>query len=80
MKYDESIKAYRDKLVVTAYAEETGWARGREEGLSEGLEKGIQQGLSEGKLEVARNMKADGFPTETIVRYTGLAPEVIERL
>ena len=72
MKYDESIKAYRDKLVVTAYAEETGWARGREEGLSEGLEKG--------KLEVARNMKADGFPTETIVRYTGLAPEVIERL
>ena len=80
MKYDESIKVYRDKLVVTAYAEETGWARGREEGLSEGLEKGIQQGLSEGKLEVARNMKADGFPTETIVRYTGLAPEVIERL
>ena len=80
MKYDESIKAYRDKLVVTAYAEETGWARGREEGLSEGLEKGIQQGLSEGKLEVARNMKADGFPTETITRYTGLAPEVIERL
>ena len=61
---------------MTAYAEETGWARGREEGLSEGLEKGI----SEGKLEVARNMKADGFPTETIARYTGLAPEVIERL
>ena len=44
------------------------------------MKQGLEKGLSEGKLEVARNMKADGFPTETIVRYTGLAPEVIERL
>ncbi len=39
MKYDESIKVYRDKLAVTAYAEE----KGRAEGLAEGMEKGQEE-------------------------------------
>ena len=29
---------------------------------------------------MARSMKADGMPVETIARYTGLTPEEIEQL
>ena len=45
MKYDESIKVYRDKLAVTAYAEE----KGRAEGLAEGMEKGWRKVWKKGK-------------------------------
>ena len=32
------------------------------------------------KLETGRTMKADGFSTEQIAKYTGLAPETIAQL
>ena len=60
MKYDESIKVYRDQLAVMEYERLQGEARGR--------------------ANVARSMKADGMPVETIARYTGLTPEEIEQL
>ena len=60
LKYDESIKVYRDQLAVMEYERLQGEARGR--------------------ANVARSMKADGMPVETIARYTGLTPEAIERL
>jgi hypothetical protein len=34
----------------------------------------------EGKLEITRQMKADGEPLEKIIRYTGLSGEEIERI
>ena len=60
LKYDESIKVYRDQLAVMEYERLQGEARGR--------------------ANVARSMKADGMPVETIARYTGLIPEEIEQL
>ena len=60
LKYDESIKVYRDQLAVMEYERLQGEARGR--------------------ANVARSMKADGMPVETIARYTGLTPESIEQL
>lgn len=39
-----------------------------------------EQGRAEGKLEVARNMKALGLDTTTIVKSTGLTAEEIEKL
>ena len=38
------------------------------------------QGEARGRANVARSMKADGMPVETIARYTGLTPEEIEQL
>jgi predicted transposase/invertase (TIGR01784 family) len=38
----------------------------------EGKEEGKKEARMEGKFEVARSMFADGFPTETIRKYTGL--------
>ena len=41
---------------------------------------GMKKAREDGLIEVARNMKADGEPAEKIVRYTGLALDVIEDL
>ena len=54
----------------------SGMRKARDEGRAEGEAKG----RSEEKIDVARNMKADGEPVEKIVRYTGLAVDVIEDL
>ena len=64
MKYDESIKVYRDKLAIMAFERQKGQAEGR----------------AEGKLEVARNLKQMGLATEAIAQATGLTAETIEAL
>ena len=64
MKYDESIKVYRDNLVTMAYD----------------IEKGMEIGRKQANIETARNMKADGLPVDFIVKYTGLTAEEIEAL
>ena len=68
MKYDESIKVYRDNLVTRNYD------------IEEGMEKGVEIGRKQAKSETARNMKADGLPVDFIVKYTGLTAEEIEAL
>jgi hypothetical protein len=45
----------------------------REYGMAEGVEYGAEQT----KLDVARSMLADGMPTETIEKYTGLSEKSI---
>ena len=55
IKYDETIKIYRDYLAVVSFAEATG------------REQGFKEGLEEEKISIARQMKADGLPTEIIM-------------
>lgn len=55
IKYDETIKIYRDYLAVVSFAEATG------------REQGFKEGLEEEKISIARRMKADGLPTEIIM-------------
>ena len=61
-----------------------GLAQGKAEGLAQGKAEGLAQGKAEGlklgKLETARQMKADGMPVETIVKYTGLSAAEIDAL
>ena len=64
IKYDESIKKYRDTLAVMSGQ----WLEGKAEGLREGIAK------------VAKNMKAMGMPYEQIVAVTGLSEETIKSL
>ena len=96
MKYDESIKVYRDKLAIMAFERQKGQAEGREEGRAEGLAEGRAEGLAEGReegraeglaegerrkqLEIARNLKQMGLATEAIAQATGLTAETIEAL
>ncbi len=62
--YDESLRQYRDTLVVM------------EGQYLEGEEKG----RAEGKQEVARIMKDNSVPAEQISLYTGLSIQDIENL
>lgn len=93
--YDDSLKAFRDMNNIMNSAKkkatEEGWKEGMEKGLKEGLKEGLEKGLEEGRkeglkegelqkqLEIARKMQADGLPLATIMKYTGLSAEEIEK-
>lgn len=68
MKYDESIKVYRDNLAVMKCA------------IQEGLEEGLEKGRAEGRIEVALKMKQSNLPIDMIVEMTGLTKDEIEKL
>lgn len=59
--------------------------RGRQEGIAIGERRGRNKGKIEGKLEgklernrtIARKMRQDAFPVETIMKYTDLTEEEI---
>ena len=63
-KYDESLRHYRDTLIVMEGQYLEGEAKGRAEGIR----------------DTARKMKADGLPLDVISKYTGLTAEEIEAL
>ena len=79
-------RVLRQKSKREGYAE--GHAKGLAKGLAEGHAKGLAEGHAEGlaeghaerNVEIARNMKADNLPTETIMKYTGLTAEEISVL
>ena len=84
IKYDESIKKYRDTLAVMSGQWLEGKAEGKAEGLQEGetrgLLKGKAEGLQEGIAKVAKNMKAMKMSDKQIAAATGLSEEVIKSL
>ena len=80
LHYDEALRKYRDTLCVLESAEQRGLKKGRAEGLAEGRAEGLAKGRAEGRLEIARNMKADGMSIELIQKYSGLSPEEIAKL
>ncbi|MEZ4963272.1 MAG: Rpn family recombination-promoting nuclease/putative transposase [Saprospiraceae bacterium] len=70
--YEDSLKYYRDMKNVVDTA--------KEEGLVEGMEKGIEKGMEKKSIEIARQMKAEGFSDEQIARLTGLTSNEIRDL
>ena len=72
LHYDEALRKYRDTLCVLEGAEQRG--------LKRGLAKGREEGRAEERIEIARNMKADGMSIELIQKYSGLSPEKIAKL
>ena len=80
IKYDESIKKYRDTLAVMSGQWLEGKAEGKAEGLQEGETRGLLKGKAEGIQEVAKNMKAMKMSDKQIAAATGLSEEVIKSL
>lgn len=72
MKYDESIKVYRDNLVTELYAVQ--------KGIKQGIEQGIQLGIQQNQENIVRRMKAKGYAVDEIADMTGLSPETINAL
>ena len=84
---DTERRAYEHDMEALRYQRsviQTGWIEGKAEGLKEGMEQGIAKGMEQGgrnkQLEIARGMKADGLPPETVARYTGLSVEDVREL
>ena len=72
MKYDESIKVYRDSLVTMEFAEQ----KGRAEGLAEGMAKG----KAEERRIIAGQLKRMGMSFDAIREVTGLSDSEIDKL
>ena len=64
MKYEASLKVYRDQLVTIEYARQQGFAEGE----------------AEECLSNARGMKAAGIAPDLIAQITGLPLETVEGL
>ena len=79
---------YTNEAMTTKWDREnilyTKWLDGKEEGLAEGRAEGREEGREEGRAEekrdTARNLKALGVDTETIMKATGLSKEEVEAL
>lgn len=80
IRYDESIKVYRDRLAIMEFERMKGKAEGIAEGMAQGMAQGKAEGMAEGKEEIARNLKQMGMDVQTIVQATGLDQEVIDKL
>ena len=72
IKYDSSIKQYRDALSVYEGASLSRRA--------EGLQEGIKQGEARGIISTARNTKSKGLSIDFIMEITGLSSETIGAL
>ena len=75
-KYDESLRAYRDTIVVM----EGQFMEGERKGRAEGLAEGERKGRAEGRAEIARNLKQMGMALEDIAAATGLSKDDINSL
>ena len=93
MKYDESLRKFRDTLVVMqtermegramgfAEGHEQGLAVGRAEGLAKGLEEGRAEGLEEGRAEGLEEGRAEAIHNNARkMKALGMAPEVIAQV
>jgi predicted transposase/invertase (TIGR01784 family) len=76
MKYDESIKVYRDIKATLAYSKKEGY----EDGITKGREEGRAEGRMEERITVARNMKSRGMPIELIADITQVPLKELENL
>ena len=72
--YEQSLKILRDNYATMKTAVEDARAEGREAGLTEGETRGELKA----KLEIAKNLKAAGLPTQQIQAITGLSAEELE--
>ena len=73
----DNVVILRDNI-VTARGE--GRLEGHAEGLEEGRAEGINIGAEQTKTDIAKQMKLDGVPVPTIIKYTGLTEEEIGKL
>ena len=80
------VEEAKEKAIAEAVAEAVAKAvakakvEAEAKGMKDGLEKGMEKGMEEARLEMARQLKLNGVPTDIIARSSGLPTEEIERL
>ena len=74
--YDSSLKRKWDNKNVLDHA----MSEGLQLGIQQGIEQGLEQGQRQKALEIAREMKKEGFTLTHISKFTKLSVEEIETL
>ncbi len=86
------MKINEQRKVVKKMTEDESFKKGKKEGMEQGIEKGMEQGIEKGmetgmekgvrqtNTEIAVKMKQDGLDLDTIIKYTSLSAEDIEKL
>jgi predicted transposase/invertase (TIGR01784 family) len=81
---DSAIKMAEDRQIYVSGDEDTIRAYEMREkviwDLTSGLNHARKEGIMEGKIEIARKLKARGYPITEIAEDTELSQEVIEKL
>jgi len=80
LRYDESLRHYRDTIVVMEGQFMEGERKGLEKGRAEGRAEGFAEGEKQRSVDIARKMKAKGMSDEEISEMTGLPLSDIQNL
>ena len=80
IKYENDMTTERDIQNYISYAREKGLEEGMEKGIEKGREEGREEGRAEGMADAARNMLAEGFSIDLVVKCTGLSVEQVKEL
>ena len=80
IKYENDMTTERDIQNYISYAREKGLEEGMEKGMEKGREEGREEGRAEGMANAARNMLAEGFSIDLVVKCTGLSVEQVKEL
>ena len=93
LKYDESIKVYRDRMAIMAFERKQGFAEGMEKGMAQGMAEGIAQGIAEGmkkgKAEgiaegmekgMEKGQEQERLKNARAMKAAGLAPGLISQI
>lgn len=78
--YEHINKARLDNLAVEQQKLEDAEAKGIEKGKAEGEAIGIEKGKAEEKIEIAKNLLAQGIEEDTVAIATGLSNEEVKKL
>ena len=76
-EHERRLAELREKYIMDQKAIE---AAGYDKGLEDGKKQGIEQGISAAKIEIAKEMKSQGYDNSAIKKLTGLSIEEIENL
>ena len=71
--YDESLRQYRDTIIVMEGQYLEGEKKGRAEGMAEGEKRGRAEGRAETLIQMAQKLKARGMAESEIAEMTGLS-------
>ena len=80
MKYDESLRAYRDTIAVMDGQYQEGERKGIEEGIEKGFKKGHAEGRAEERLSNAMNLIANGVSEDLVVKSLKLTEEELKHI
>ena len=71
--YDESLRQFRDTIIVMEGQYLEGEKKGRAEGIAEGEKRGRAEGRAEALIQMVKKMKAKGMAESEIAEMTGLS-------